>query len=365
MTRVGMATLRGAVAGLALITWADRGLAIEPGDFGQTLQGATIGAVLAAPAPPGFYMAWDSFIAPVGVGTGQNFGRSIGGGLWGAALYWSTGYQFLGANVSMAVLQSFYDAAAYKTEGATLAGNGSGPPFGSAVWFETTGNTLFTPVFLQWTLGNGWFFATGLTLIAPDGSHYNGTLNPDYFTVQPRLALAYVSSDWHLLANLKYDINTASAGRTGSYQLVANSSPVFFNRALASEVLSFGNGYTSGQQAFLDLTATRIFGKLEIGPVASLKWQTTADRPGGGFSCAQVAAVLGPTLSCGRATNYAVGGLVGYNFGPADLQVWITDSVYTRDDFAGWSIFTKLTWKLWSPDAAPSKPLYTKAASSN
>jgi hypothetical protein len=162
------------------------------------------------------------------------------------------------------------------------------------------------------------------------------------------LALAYLSKDWHLTANLKYDINRASAGHTGAYQIVANAPPVSFIPALASTVASLGKGYITGQQAFLDLAATYQFGKWEIGPVGSLKWQTTPDRPGGGFSCAQVTALLGPKLSCGNATNHSAGALVGYNFGtgelPVLLQVWATDSVYTRDDFRGWGVFTRLTF---------------------
>jgi hypothetical protein len=132
---------------------------------------------------------------------------------------------------------------------------------------------------------------------------------------------------------------------------------------LATLINSFGNGYTSGQQAFLDVALTHTFGNWESAPVAFLKWQTTADSPGGGFTCAQVAAVLGPTLGCGKATNYSARALVGYNFGLVNWQVWATDSVYTQDDFGGWGIFTRLSFKLWGPDAP--KPMLTKAPPAN
>jgi hypothetical protein len=370
MTRLGMGTL--AVAGLALVAGADRGFAMEPGNFGQTLAGATIGAVIAAPAPPGVYIVMDSFIGPQGRGTGQNLGTSVTVPLWGPTLYWSTGYQFLGANVAGAVVQPFYYTAAYPTNGATLGGNGSGPPFGGAVWFETTGNTLITPVILQWTLGHGWFADLGVTLIAPDGSRYNGTLNPDYFTVEPRGGVAYIDKDWHFTANFKYDINQASKGTTGTYQIAANLPfPTGFGGTpLAATIAGIGNGYRSGNEFFADVALTHLFGKLEIGPVASFKYQTSNDTPGGtnlgtgrAFTCADLvtAGLAAAGLGCGNAANVAVGGLVGYNFGPVDWQVWIVDSVYTRDDFAGWGVFTRLTYKLWGPDApAPSKPMYTK-----
>jgi hypothetical protein len=315
--------------------------------------------VIAAPAPPGVYIINDTIIAPTLTGVGQHLGTTVTIPLWAPTLYWSTGWQFLGANIAGAVVQPFYYVANYATNGATLGGNGSGPPFGGAIWFENTANTLFTPIILQWTLGHGWFADLGVTFIAPDGSHYNGTNNPDYFTVEPRGGVAYIDQNWHFTANFKYDINASSKGQTGAYQIVANSPPVLFNQALASTVISFGNGYKTGNQLFGDFALTYQFGKLEVGPVAFFRQQTNSDSPGSGFSCAQVAAVLGPTLGCGKASDIAVGGLVGYNFGPVDFQVYITDNVKTQDDFGGWAIFSRMTYKLWGPDAPP-KPLITK-----
>jgi len=361
MTRLGTGTLCGAVAGLAMLAGADRGFAMEPGNFGQTEQGSTIGAVIAAPAPPGVYIVNESLIAPHGVGVGQNRGTDVTLPLWAPTLYWSTGWQFLGANVAGAVVQPFYYVAAYPTNGTTLGGNGSGPPFGNTVWFENTANTLFTPIILQWTLGHGWFADLGVTFIAPDGSRYNGTNNPDYWTVEPRGGVAYIDQNWHFTANFKYDINGTSAGHTGTYQIAANLPfPLGFGGTpLASTIAGIGNGYRSGNELFGDFALTAVFGKLEVGPVASFKAQTTADSPGGGFTCAQLAALLPANLGCGKASNVSVGGLVGYNFGPVNWQVWITDTVEAQDDYRGWGIYTRLTYKLWGPDAPP-KPLITK-----
>ena len=352
MTRLRHATLYGAVLGLALIIGADRGFALEPGDFGQTLSGAYIGAPIAAPAPPGLYAALEMFDGPSGKGFGQDLGTTVSVPLWIPTFFWSSGYHILGANLAMELEVPFYQTAAYPSSGATLGGNGSGPPFGATIWFDTIANTRITPFLLEWSLGNGWFAAPGLTLIVPDGSRYNGTLNPDYFTAEPRFSVAYLSKDWHLTANFLYDINTRSAGHTGTYQIVANLPPF-------PPLAGIGNGYTSGQEAFLDVAATYQWGKFEIGPVAAFKWQTTSDSPGGGFTCAEVAALLGPTLGCGKATNISVGGLIGYNFGLVDVQAYATDSVYTKDDYGGWGIFGRLTFKLWGPEA-PTNPMPTK-----
>lgn len=362
MTRRGVTTLCGAVAALGLAVGAERATAMEPGNFGQTLQGATVGAVIAAPAPPGVYIVLDQFVGPNGTGVGQNLGTNVTVPLWGPTLYWSTGWKFLGANVAGAVVQPFYYTAAFPTNGTTLGGNGNGPPFGNSIWFETTGNTLFTPIILQWTLGQGWFADLGVTLIAPDGSHYNGTLNPDYWTVEPRGGVAYIDQNWHFNANFKYDINGTSAGHTGTYQIAANLPfPLGFGGTpLAPTVIGIGNGYRSGQELFGDISLTHQFGKAEFGPVAAFKWQTTDDSPGNGFTCAQLAAAFPANLGCGKASNVSVGALGGYNFGPVNWQVWIVDSVEAHDDFKGWGIFTRLAFKVWGPDAPPAKPLYTK-----
>ena len=97
----------------------------------------------------------------------------------------------------------------------------------------------------------------------------------------------------------------------------------------------------------MDVTATKRFGKWEIGPVAYLKWQTTSDHPGGDVSCATMATLTASLLGCGQATQYAVGGLIGYDWGPVALKVMATDSVYTRDYFQGWNIWAKLLFPLW------------------
>jgi len=85
----------------------------------------------------------------------------------------------------------------------------------------------------------------------------------------------------------------------------------------------------------LDITATKKFGNWEIGPVAYLERQSTSDRPGGGASCAQMAAATGSQLTCGHATDFAIGGLVGYDFGRVALKLILTESVYTKDEFGG------------------------------
>ena len=41
---------------------------------------------------------------------------------------------------------------------------------------------------------------------------------------------------------------------------------------------------------------------------------------------------------------------VGYDFGLLTLKTFITESLYTKDDFGGLLIWTKLAFRLWGPD---------------
>jgi hypothetical protein len=337
--------------------------AVEPGDFQATLRGATMGVPLGAAPPPGLYFDVLTFIGPNGVGVGQNSaaagadngkGLTVFGEAIAPALVWSTGWNFLGANPTFAVIQPLYTVAGLQTDG----GAGAAPPFafGNGAFFENVHNTIWSSS-LSWNLGSGWHASAGFNFQGPDGSQYNGTLNQDYWTFSPTLALAYLTKDWKVTANFDYDIHTASAGHTGTYAALATIGAI--PTSLAQEI---GDGYTTGNQAFLDWTAAYKVGKWSFGPTGYFKWQTTSDSPGSGLTCAQVTAMLGPSLSCGSATDVALGAMLGYNLGIANFEVYVTDSVYTRDDFSGVSVFTRLSFKLWPDEPPPaSRPMYTKA----
>jgi hypothetical protein len=314
-------------------------LAHNPEDFGQYMRGATMGDPVAAAPPPGLYFENTTIFAPEIVGNGQINGLRVDAVVDLPLLVWSTGWSFLGASVVAYASQPVFNLTAWQS-------TASGAPNAPAQFFPTVHNTYINPVTLSWNLGGGLFASGGFAFYVPDGSRYNLTANPDYWTFEPHAAVSYLANGWDLTAHLLYDFNTASAGY---------SSPFAGTPAAA-----FGMGYRSGDQAFLDLTGTKKFGKWEIGPVAYFEWQTTSDQPGSGFTCAQMLAAT--KLGCGRATDYAVGGLVGYDWGPVALKVLMTESVYHSDELGGFALWTKLVIPLWAPDAASpvKKPLFSK-----
>jgi hypothetical protein len=327
----------GALAILAASLLPEYSLAHNPGDFGQYQRGVTMGDPVAAAPPPGLYFENTTLFAPEIVGNGQVAGLRVNALVDIPVLVWSPGWSFFGANYFAYAAQPVFDLTAWFS-------SASGVPNTPAQFFPTFHNTYINPVELSWNLGGGLFASGAFGVYVPDGSRYDLTANPDYWTFEPHAAVSYLAGGLDLTAHFLYDFNTASAG---------HSSP-FAKTAAAI----FGMGYRSGDQAFLDLTATKKYGKWEIGPVAYFEWQTTSDQPGGGFSCAQMQAAT--PVSCGRATDYALGGLIGYDWGPVAAKMLLTETVYHRDELGGFALWAKISFPLSGTDAPASKPPASK-----
>jgi hypothetical protein len=359
------ATFLSSVALAAFFLTANQSFAVEPGDFQATLRGVTIGIPLGAAPPPGLYASIETFTGINNPGTGQNSaadGANNGRGLTvlgqaeAVSLAWSTGYNIFGGSLVLAVVQPFFTVAGLDTNCPSTTCVGQEPfALGNGSFFENIHNTVWSSA-VSWNWKNGFFTSLGFNFQGPDGSQYNGTLNQDYWTFSPTAAIAYLSKDWKIAINGEYDIHTASAGHTGTFAALA---ALTGNSALAAP----GIGWTTGNQLFIDWSAEYKWGKFSLGPAGYFKFQTTSDSPGSGWTCATLSAspVFGPSLSCGTAEAIALGAIASYDFGPAELQLWVTDDVYNRDDFEGWSAWSRLSFKLGgAPEAPAPSPMVTK-----
>jgi hypothetical protein len=349
MTRLRNLVL-GGIAALAIGGAATSALAEETGTFQNRLNGATIGLPLGALPPAGLYTGLETAYLGMLAG-GGNGGASSGNQCalvpgnthcsvlpaiaQAVPLLWVPGWNFLGATYGASVVQAFYN---FETCGAGApainanGGCGGGSPISGGGFVYT--NTTFNPITLSWNLGGGWFVSAAFNFMAPDGTRTSTfTPNPDYWTFEPALAISYLGSGWVLSANFFYDINTASAGV-----------------CCISGITGTAQTITSGSSLYGDLTALWKLGKWEIGPVGYFEVQTSADT---GAGCA-----LG---FCGNYSTAAAGGLIGYDFGPVDLQVWVTDSFVgqnTPQGPGGINVWSRIGFKLWGP-AAP-QPLVAK-----
>jgi hypothetical protein len=327
-----------AAAGIAAFAFSPA-YATEGGDP-NTKGGAFIGASAGVP-PPGVYMFNQVFtyqtnlVGPgtanaLGNGPGQHTGAQAAVDVQG--FLFVPGWTFLGATYDAVIVQGFAMQSVGAPVNAQLAG---------------MFNTSIAPVELSWKLGtSGFAVKTGLFIAVPDGNSTGanglGNVANPYYTFQPELIFSYLKDGWNLSAALSEEINTQNSV----------------------------THYTTGNLLHADFTATKTIGKWTFGPVAYYVGQVTND------SCPIACAALGGS-TLAHVQNYSilgVGGLVGYDFGPASLSVWATREVSAKASNAaaaalgadvslttqGTTVNATLSYRIWAPDE-PAKPaMYRK-----
>jgi hypothetical protein len=175
----------------------------------------------------------------------------------------------------------------------------------------------FVAVGESWDLGHGFYIANFVGSYLP----MDNALGQNYWTPNDRFAFGYTADGWDLTAHTTFGLRTNSLG---------GATP--------------GAGFHFGNYINEDLTATKKFGKWEVGPVGYGSWDI------GGCN-----ALCGPEQG-----QFAVGGLVGYDFGGLYGQVYITHDVWIHNYVAyETNVFGRIIIPLWNPPAAP-KPLVSK-----
>jgi hypothetical protein len=323
-------------AGLFTLSWSPAD-AMEALVAPQSKAGVLIGASAGVP-PPGIYMFNQVFTYQSNL-AGPGTTTALGGAKTGVqaavdiqGFLFVPGWTFLGATYDAVVVQPF------------VMQN-----FGNPIDVQQSGvhNTYIVPVELSWKLADsGFAIKTGLGIYTPDGTVNGltgtGSAGSAYWTFQPEVIVSYLKDGWNLSAAIYEEFNT---------------------RSTVSQ-------YRSGNILHADFTATKTIGKWTFGPVAYYEGQVSDD------SCSVTCAYpTGTLLNAQRYNVWAVGALVGYNFGPAALSVWATQEVSakasnaaaaaaTGDDFSlitqGMTVFATLSYRLWGPDESPKPAMYHK-----
>lgn len=287
---------------------------------GSTLpQGLTTGLTIGMPLPEGVY---DITVANYGsqgpnsaFPTGNNEAYALP--VW---LVWWTPWQIAGGRVVLDTVTGIGDLWKPGQTGT-----------------DSFGNTLVNSG-IGWNLGNGW----GVSLHAGAWLASNQTvpqlLGRDYTSFQGTAAVSYVAAGWALSATGIYG--------TGGGKETVDTGP--FNG-----VTQFG--LQTAQQADwfnLDLTAVKHFGKFEAGAIAYGSWDLSNS---GGVTCfgytGDISHTTGIFNAC-KQSQFAVGGLVGYDFGTfraqGKLSTDVTETNYTgKETRASMTLITRL----WAPDA--------------
>lgn len=283
-----------------------------------TVPGQDIGLAVGAPLPEGLY-AINTFVYRR---TDQRFSADTAVEV--PVLIWSTPWKFLDARVEFLLSQD--TVFAFSRNPAGVPNRDISVNVGSFV-----GGSL------AWDLGSGvgvsYLFATYLNGVNGDRGSFVGAGGST--PVVPQLsstafrqdfAISYTADGWNLTAQLTHNFYD-SPGRFGG-PVGAALGPIFVSDALN-----------------LGLTATKKFGKFEIGAI--------------GYGTTDLS--FNP-LSGTKNGRFALGGLIGYDFGSFQTQIYVARDVATRATFISAGGITR---ENLSTDGffRLIVPLYTAAAS--
>ncbi len=285
-------------------------------------QGLTTGLTIGMPLPEGVY---DISIANYGsqapnsvYTTGNNEAYSLP--VW---VVWWTPWQIAGGRVVLDTVTGIGDL---------WQPGGTGK--------DSFGNTLVDSG-IGWNLGNGLGVSLHAGAWLPSEQTLPVLLGRDYTSFQGTAAVSYVAAGWALSA-------------TGIYGSGGNKETI--NTGTFNGVNQFG--LQTAQQADwfnLDLTAVKHFGKFETGVIAYGSWDLSNS---GGATCFGYTGSYTPTsptsisFNACKQSQFAVGGLVGYDFGTfraqAKLSTDVVETNYTgKETRASMTLITRL----WAPDA--------------
>ena len=215
-------------------------------------------------------------------------------------LVWSTGFKLFGANVQPLLAQP------------TVFGFPNNPGGLPNRDFSVNVGTLVGSIF-AWDLGNNF----GVSYLFGGYLPIETRFLTQTASLSHRFAASYTGDGLNLTANLLYGIFLDPVSPQGGVY------PDYLN---------------------LDLTATRTFGTWEVGPVAFASTDLPTRFPG-----------------YQRQGQIAVGGLIGYNFGPVNLQAYVTQDVVERRyggrETRGWLRVIVPIYKESTNAAAPTRPV--------
>ena len=240
-----------------------------------TLPGETIGAATGAPAPPGLYFADTSHYGCRNTSPQQTcVGVDI------PVFVWSTPWTIFGARLQ----PSFAPIV----------------PVDVNIHHTAHVSGLFNSyagVQLAWDLGHGWGFSYLLGGYATSDS----SIAYSSPSLNQRFALSYTADGWDLTANAIWGIQ---AHQVTDYPQVSPCpvSPSSLHSGCNPNFLN------------VDLTATKKFGKWELGPVGFYSTDLSAPVPG-----------------YQKQSQFALGGLIGYYFDRAIVQAYVTSDVYEKN----------------------------------
>ncbi len=269
--------------------------------------GVTTGIALGAPLPEGVY--------DITVGSYGTRNTTLGNVAYALPVWliWSTPWQIFGGRIGFDTVTGVADV--WTPNNAFIGGFQNG--IGTDSWL----NTLMEGS-IAWSFGNGWNMSLRAGAWLPSTQVLPMTLGRNYTAFMGGGSISYVANGWNFTATGLWGSGGDGNNRANQFQ-----NP-WFN---------------------LDLTATRKLGKAELGAIAYGSWDT---------GCA--------VNGCAKSSQFAVGGLVGYDFGifiaqaklAGDVEAshYLQDLFVANDDSREVRGTINIIKPLWNPEP-PLAPL--------
>ena len=258
-----------------------------------TQPGETVGLNTGAPLPQGWYA-----INTVDWGCRNTNPQHTCTGLTIPVVAWSTPWTILGGRVQLLAAWPAVEVGVQRNPGLDLPGTYFNGMYNPAVFGQ-----------LAWDLGYGW----GFSYLLGAYFDYSSPVAWSDTSLNQRFAISYTANDWALTANVIYGNHMNSV--TDRPQLSGCPIPVS---------VQFPQGAGCNPDFLnVDLTVGHSFGKWQVAWVGFGSWDLNE-----------------PVLGYQKQSQFAMGGLLGYDFGPVILQGWLTTDVYEKNygghDVRGW-----------------------------
>ena len=263
-----------------------------------TQPGETVGVPAGAPAAPGVY-----FVNTADWGCRNTAPDSTCLGVDIPVVEWATPWTILGGRLQFLAASPVVEVGVHHTN-----------------YLRGVYNPLFGGM-LAWDLGNGFNFSYFV------GAYFDVHTEVGWSStsLNQRFAFTYARYGWNLTANVIWGIERDSV----------TDRPQISGCPATSALQGCNPNFVN-----VDLTATKEFGKWQIGPVAY--YSTDLNSPLEGYQ---------------RQRQLAVGGLVGYNFdNKIILQTYLTTEVYERNyGAADTRLWTRVIIPIVTEQPAPTR----------
>lgn len=274
------------------------------------LPGVTEGLASGALPPAGFYLVNDTLYTPTDLynDKGDKAGVKLDAFVDVPIGLWVSDFKILGANYGAAIAVPFDHVSTHagSRSGGTNLGSGAGMY-----------DPLVIPLWLSWKLPYDFHVSANLGVWVPIGTFDKKMAvknSNNYWAIEPGIGISWLHGGWNASLNLTYDFNFEHKWTDLSGTRI---------------------NYTSGDQFIAEYSVTHTTGKWSYGIGGYALIQTEKDKiKRNGVT---------QNNENTRVEKYAIGPIVGYNFGPVIFQGIFHKNILTKNYVGGDEYWTRFT----------------------